>query len=44
MRRYLIIRCGMAALLLVSGAGIAAAQNAATQEYDAQNQGKGKGQ
>jgi hypothetical protein len=39
MRRYLIIRCGLAALLLATGARVAAAQNAATHEYDAQLSG-----
>ena len=39
MRRHLIIRRSLAALLLVSGAGVAAAQKAATQEYDAQLSG-----
>jgi hypothetical protein len=39
MRRYLIIRSGLAALLLGSGVGVAAAQNTATQEYDAQLSG-----
>ena len=39
MRRYLITRCGLAALLVVSGAGVAVAQNTTTQEYDAELSG-----
>jgi len=39
MRRFLIIGCGLAGLLLVTGARVAAAQNAATQEYDAKLSG-----
>jgi hypothetical protein len=39
MRRYPIIKCGLAALLLVTGTHVAAAQKPATQEYDAQLSG-----
>lgn len=39
MRRDPIIKCGLTALLLVTGAHIAGAQTPATQEYDAQLSG-----